>query len=90
MKSHGLMIEFLAARSTAIMQRSSLFDLLLHIVVMLKAHCPYRAARLQGFEADLHLVGTEFATLLSILYVGYILCQIPSYVMFDILPSTDS
>ena len=54
------------------------------------------AARLEGFEAGLHLKGSssvparvihvsnpstgqEFATLLSILYVGYIIMQIPSY-----------
>ncbi|CAL1701093.1 unnamed protein product [Somion occarium] len=36
------------------------------------------AARLRGFEADLGLKKQEFATLLSILYVGYILMQIPS------------
>ncbi|KZT72525.1 MFS general substrate transporter [Daedalea quercina L-15889] len=36
------------------------------------------AARLRGFEDDLHLKGQEFDTLLSILYVGYILMQIPS------------
>ncbi|KAF9223222.1 MFS general substrate transporter [Gyrodon lividus] len=36
------------------------------------------AARLEGFEADLHLVGQQFATLLSILYVGYVIMQIPS------------
>ncbi|KZP03843.1 MFS general substrate transporter, partial [Athelia psychrophila] len=36
------------------------------------------AARLRGFEADLHLVGQQFNTVLSILYVGYILMQIPS------------
>ncbi|KAI0005089.1 MFS general substrate transporter [Russula compacta] len=36
------------------------------------------AARLEGFEADLHLKGQQFNTLLSILYVGYILMQIPS------------
>ncbi|KAL1937734.1 hypothetical protein VTO73DRAFT_12887 [Trametes versicolor] len=36
------------------------------------------AARLRGFQADLHLQGQEFATLLSILYVGYIIMQIPS------------
>jgi len=35
-------------------------------------------ARLRGFEADLKLKGQEFATLLSILYVGYIIMQIPS------------
>ncbi|QRV72254.1 major facilitator superfamily transporter [Ceratobasidium sp. AG-Ba] len=36
------------------------------------------AARLRGFEEDLGLKDKEFATLLSILYVGYILMQIPS------------
>ncbi|KAG7449314.1 MFS general substrate transporter [Guyanagaster necrorhizus] len=36
------------------------------------------AARLRGLEDDLHLKGEEFATLLSILYVGYIIMQIPS------------
>ncbi|KAM5540332.1 hypothetical protein V8D89_005790 [Ganoderma adspersum] len=36
------------------------------------------AARLRGFEDDLHLKGQEFNTLLSILYVGYIIMQIPS------------
>ncbi|KAK2466175.1 hypothetical protein APHAL10511_001817 [Amanita phalloides] len=36
------------------------------------------AARLRGFEKDLHLKGQEFATLLSILYVGYIIMQVPS------------
>ncbi len=40
----------------------------------------YSAARLKGFEEDLHLQGEQFATLLSILYVGYILMQVPSYV----------
>lgn len=40
------------------------------------------AARLRGFEDDLGLKGQEFNTLLSILYVGYILMQIPSYVVF--------
>ncbi len=38
------------------------------------------AARLRGFEEDLHLEGTQFASILSILYVGYISMQIPSYV----------
>jgi len=37
-----------------------------------------RAARLRGFEEDLNLKGNEFATLLSILYVGYIIMQVPS------------
>jgi len=36
------------------------------------------AARLRGLETDLKLKGQEFATLLSILYVGYIIMQVPS------------
>ncbi|KAJ7283701.1 MFS general substrate transporter [Mycena rebaudengoi] len=36
------------------------------------------AARKRGLETDLHLKGQEFPTLLSILYVGYILMQVPS------------
>ncbi|KXN83671.1 hypothetical protein AN958_00812 [Leucoagaricus sp. SymC.cos] len=36
------------------------------------------AARLRGFEEDLGLEGSQFASILSILYVGYILMQIPS------------
>ena len=44
-----------------------------------------RAARLKGFEEGLDLHGQEFATLLSILYVGYIIMQIPSFVLFSIL-----
>ncbi|RDB22569.1 hypothetical protein Hypma_010246 [Hypsizygus marmoreus] len=36
------------------------------------------AARLRGFETDLNLKDQEFATLLSILYVGYIIMQVPS------------
>jgi hypothetical protein len=38
------------------------------------------AARLRGFEEDLGLVGNQFGTVLSILYVGYITMQVPSYV----------
>lgn len=39
---------------------------------------PISAARLLGFEEDLHLEGTQFASILSILYIGYILMQVPS------------
>ena len=35
---------------------------------------------MRGFEEDLGLVGNQFATTLSILYVGYIAMQVPSYV----------
>lgn len=37
-----------------------------------------RAARLRGFEEDLGLQGQQFATLLAVLYAGYITMQIPS------------
>ncbi|KAI9574615.1 MFS general substrate transporter [Boletus coccyginus] len=36
------------------------------------------AARLKGLEEDLHMSGTQFNTLISILYVGYVLIQTPS------------
>ncbi|CAK5275674.1 unnamed protein product [Mycena citricolor] len=36
------------------------------------------AARSRGLVKDLHLTGQQYPTLLSILYVGYILMQIPS------------
>jgi len=36
------------------------------------------AARLSGLESDLHMSGRQFNTLISILYVGYVLMQIPS------------
>ncbi|KAK4699668.1 MFS transporter, ACS family, pantothenate transporter, partial [Phenoliferia sp. Uapishka_3] len=36
------------------------------------------AARLKGLETDLKLKGNEYPTLLSLLYVGYIIMQIPS------------
>ncbi|KAJ6599114.1 MFS general substrate transporter [Mycena vulgaris] len=39
---------------------------------------PCSAARKRGLETDLQLKNQEFPTLLSILYVGYILMQIPS------------
>ncbi|KAG1773215.1 hypothetical protein EV702DRAFT_923704, partial [Suillus placidus] len=34
---------------------------------------------------DLHLEGQQFATLLSILYVGYIIMQIPSNIYKELL-----
>ncbi|EGN94397.1 hypothetical protein SERLA73DRAFT_77799 [Serpula lacrymans var. lacrymans S7.3] len=36
------------------------------------------SARLQGFEQDLHLQGQQFSTIMSILFVGYIIMQVPS------------
>ncbi|KAG2049774.1 MFS general substrate transporter [Suillus hirtellus] len=36
------------------------------------------AARLRGFEEDLDMTGNQFNTLISILYVGYLVTQAPS------------
>ncbi|OAX39590.1 MFS general substrate transporter [Rhizopogon vinicolor AM-OR11-026] len=41
------------------------------------------AARLSGFEDDLHLEGQQFNTVLSIFYVGYTLMQVPSNMYLD-------
>ncbi|KAL7269630.1 hypothetical protein RUND412_007692 [Rhizina undulata] len=41
------------------------------------------AARLAGLEADLSLVGTQYQTCVGILFVGYILMQIPSNMFLD-------
>lgn len=38
----------------------------------------FSQARLRGFEHDLGLTEKQFDTILSILYVGYILMQVPS------------
>ncbi|KAG0708666.1 major facilitator superfamily domain-containing protein [Suillus ampliporus] len=53
------------------------------------------SARLAGFEQDLHLQGQQYATILSILYVGYILMQVPGNMFLHwlerpaiLLPST--
>ncbi|KAK3378917.1 major facilitator superfamily domain-containing protein [Lasiosphaeria ovina] len=41
------------------------------------------AARLKGLQADLQLDNTQYATCLSILYVGYILMQVPSNIFIN-------
>ncbi|KDN67441.1 putative major facilitator superfamily transporter [Colletotrichum sublineola] len=41
------------------------------------------AARLRGLQADLNLDDTQYATCLSILYVGYILMQVPSNMVIN-------
>lgn len=41
------------------------------------------SARLAGLETDLHLKGTQYQLAVSILFVGYILMQIPSNFMLD-------
>lgn len=41
------------------------------------------AARLGGLEEDLGINSTQYATCLSILYVGYILMQVPSNIVIN-------
>jgi MFS family permease len=41
------------------------------------------SARLKGLQADLNLDNTQYATCLSILYVGYILMQVPSNMLIN-------
>ncbi|KAG0701804.1 hypothetical protein DFH29DRAFT_999882 [Suillus ampliporus] len=38
---------------------------------------PVSTERILGFEKDLHLQGQQYATVLSIVYVGYIVMQLP-------------
>ncbi|KAH9077091.1 MFS general substrate transporter [Lactarius deliciosus] len=52
--------------------------IVIYILNYVRLNLAFSAARLKGFEADLHLKGQQFNTILSILYVGYILMQIPS------------
>ncbi|KAG2122686.1 major facilitator superfamily domain-containing protein [Suillus cothurnatus] len=40
------------------------------------------AARLRGFEEDLGMTGNQFNTLISILYLGYLFMQAPSWLFF--------
>jgi len=41
------------------------------------------AARLKGLQTDLKITNTQYATCLSILYVGYILMQVPSNMLIN-------
>jgi len=43
----------------------------------------YAAARLQGLEEDLNLQGSQYQTGLSILFVSYILMQVPSNLLLN-------
>ncbi|KAK5124451.1 hypothetical protein LTR85_001668 [Meristemomyces frigidus] len=43
----------------------------------------YAAAKLQGLEEDLGLVGSQYQVGLSILFVGYVLMQVPSNLLLN-------
>jgi MFS family permease len=43
----------------------------------------YAAAKLQGLVESLHLVGAQYQTGLSILFVGYVLMQVPSNLLLN-------
>jgi hypothetical protein len=40
----------------------------------------HSSARLGGFEKDLHLRGSQYPALLAIVYVGFVVMQLPGYV----------
>ncbi|KAH6641216.1 general substrate transporter [Chaetomium tenue] len=63
--------------------RCSLF-ILLYILNYLDRN-NIAAARLKGLQADLNLDYNQYATCLSILYVGYILMQVPSNMMINLV-----
>jgi fucose permease len=63
------------------MSRCSLFGLI-YILNYLDRN-NIAAARLRGLQEDLNLSNTEYSTCLSILYVGYILMQIPSNMIIN-------
>lgn len=50
----------------------------LQLALTVRRRNNYAAARLQGLEEDLHLNGDKYQVGLSILFVGYILMQVPS------------
>ncbi|KAG2043838.1 major facilitator superfamily domain-containing protein [Suillus americanus] len=58
-------------------------DLRMSVIVLLYAlstidRANISTARLAGFEKDLHLQGRQYATILSIIYVGFIVMQVPA------------
>jgi MFS family permease len=63
--------------------RCSLF-ILLYILNYLDRN-NIAAARLKGLQEDLNLSYNEYATCLSILYVGYILMQVPSNMIINLV-----
>ena len=63
--------------------RCSLF-ILLYIMNYLDRN-NMAAARLKGLQADLNLTYNQYATCLSILYVGYILMQVPSNMAINLV-----
>jgi fucose permease len=69
------------SKSIADISRCSLF-VLIYILNYLDRN-NIAAARLRGLQEDLNLSNTEYSTCLSILYVGYILMQIPSNMIIN-------
>jgi hypothetical protein len=47
-------------------------------LVYMISYVVYSAVRLGGFEKDLHLHGSQYATILSIVYVGFSVMQVPA------------
>jgi MFS family permease len=84
-KELDLDIEFGGTEARNKLERKFLWKLDLHMsmlvlisILNLIDRNNISAARLRGLVTDLHLEGQQFATMLSIVYAGYIITQIPS------------
>jgi hypothetical protein len=53
---------------------------MLHVfaLIYMISYVVYSNARLAGFEKDLHLHGSQYPTILSIIYVGFCIMQVPA------------
>ncbi|KAG2050561.1 MFS general substrate transporter [Suillus hirtellus] len=84
-KELGVDVEFGGIEARNKLERKLLLKLDLHMSMLVLIYIlnfidrnNASAARTRGLTADLHLEGPQFATLLSIFYVGYIMMQVPS------------
>ncbi|KAH8704007.1 putative MFS transporter [Talaromyces proteolyticus] len=75
-------------RATEVKLRKRIDTLILPLVIIVYLmnyidRNNYAAAKLQGLTDDLHLNGSQYQTGLSILFVAYILMQVPSNLMLN-------
>ncbi|KAG1768868.1 MFS general substrate transporter [Suillus occidentalis] len=77
-KELDLDVEFGGTEARNKLERKLLWKLDLCMSMLVLMSILNLVTRLRGFVTDLHLEGQQFATVLSIFYVGYIITQIPS------------
>ncbi|RMZ80846.1 hypothetical protein DV737_g2835, partial [Chaetothyriales sp. CBS 132003] len=82
----GVLTEEELAIEKKLLRRIDLLIMPLVVLVYLMNYIDrnnYAAARLQGLEKDLKLIGDQYQTGLSILFVGYVLAQVPSNLLLN-------